>query len=637
MDILRYYTKEDLKAFSEAEQVNTAVEDPDGIFDAYLSLDSRLLEAAKGDGKTGGVYRFRGTIVWKIVTPLRAVVHHFRLSRQVFQAGGMRALAVRYRDFFNPKIIAMKIKNKIMSTAAVRSAKGSKYLDEVMPSEEEKELQRNTKFEKNVKISVLVPLYNTPINFLKDMIDSVVNQTYENWELCLADASDDNHPEVGQTVEEYVKRDSRIVYKKLDENKGIPDNTNACIDISSGDYISLFDHDDILHPSALFEVVKKINEENADFIYTDEATFDGERLETLIAYHFKPDFAPDNLRGVNYICHLTTFSRELMDKAGRFRTEFNGSQDHDIILRLTSKAKVVSHIPKILYFWRSHSGSTSKDIGTKMYAIEAGLNAVAEAETNRGYSAKSYCSQICLTHYRLIYDLKERPLVSIVVFGNDKDEIKYTLCSIADRCDYENIEVLVTSDSAEKMDETVKAACNGEYILFMGAGSAPVNRDFVEEFLMHAQKEEEGIVSGRVLNSKKRIIHADKAFGKDLDELFQETYPDASVLDPGFMGRMYYAHNTSASSIQFMMIKKSQFMEVNGFDMRFGSDGYDYDYAFKIRGLGKYVCVNPYVMSIRKDDIKDSLSEESIKLLRELHAEEIENGDPFYNENLSFG
>ncbi|MCR5273207.1 MAG: glycosyltransferase [Lachnospiraceae bacterium] len=636
MEILRYYTREDLIKEAEKENIDTTIEDVDGIFDAYLSLKSRLLEAVTGDEHTGGIYRLRGTIVWKIVTPLRAVVHHFRFSRQVFSAGGFRALKNRYRDFFNPKIIGIKIRNKIINSSTVRSKKGEEFLKSVLPNEEEKRLQRETKFEKNVKISVLVPLYNTPIKFLKDMIDSVVAQTYENWELCLCDASDDAHGEVGDVVREYIKNDKRIVYKKLTENRGISENTNECIDISSGDYISLFDHDDILHPSALFEVAKKINEEDADFIYTDEATFDGDSLKTLIAYHYKPDFAPDNLKGVNYICHLTTFSRELMEKAGRFRPEYNGSQDHDIILRLTSKAKHVSHVQKILYFWRSHSGSTAKDIGTKMYAIEAGLKAVSESERERGYNAKSYCTQICLTHYRLEYDLNDRPLVSIVVFDGDEEEQKYTLCAIARKCSYENIEVIVSGASAEKMDETVRAAANGKYVIFIGAGSAPVNKNFVEEFLMYAQREDTGIVSGRVLNNKKRIIHADKAFGKDVDGLFVETYPDAGVMDTGFMGRMYYAHNTSASSIQFMMIKKDLYLEVGGFETEYTDDGYEYDYAFKVRDKQKLVVVNPYVMAIRRDNKNTRLSGEAEKLLREKHADEIAAGDPYYNRNLSF-
>ena len=148
------------------------------------------------------------------------------------------------------------------------------------------------------------------------MIQSVQNQTYKNWELCLADGSDDRHGDVGNTVREYVKNDSRIVYKKLEKNGGISENTNACIEMATGDYIALFDHDDYLHPSVLFENMKAICETGADFLYTDEVVFEGDNISKIISTHFKPDFAIDNLRANNYICHFSVFSRELLDKVG---------------------------------------------------------------------------------------------------------------------------------------------------------------------------------------------------------------------------------------------------------------------------------------------------------------------------------
>jgi len=636
MDILRYYSKDSLEEASDNWNIKTDIDDVDGIFKGYLSLESRLLEAMAGDGKTGGVYKLRGTVIWKLVTPLRKIVHHFRLSRQVFQAGGMRALGRRYADFFNPRIIGIKIYNKYLNSSSVRRKKGHKFLTEVLPSEEEKKLQRENVFENPVKISILVPLYNTPTRFLKDMIDSVVDQTYPNWELCLADASDDAHTEVHDVVMEYCSKDERIVYKKLEKNGGISENTNECIEMSSGDYISLFDHDDILHPCALFYVMQKIDEENADFVYTDEATFEGESLETLIAYHFKPDFSYDNLRGVNYICHLTTFKKSLLSEiGGGFRPEYDGSQDHDIILRLTSKAKRVSHVPRILYFWRSHSGSTAQNIGTKSYAVDAGLKAVADAEAARGYDAKSYCTQICLTHYRVIYEIKGNPMVSIIVFGGDENDQAYTLSAISERITYDNYEVIVSSSMSEKMNEAV-AAANGEYVLFLAAGSNPVNADFVQELLMLAQREDAGMVAGRVLNDRKRIIHCDKAFGANLPELFIETNPDAQVMDTGFMGRMYYAHNTSAVNVQFTMINKALFEKLGGFDTEYKSDGYDYDFSFIVRNAGKNIIVNPYAMTMRRNSETNSPSAASLDLLRKRFADEIKNGDPFYNKNLSF-
>ena len=217
-------------------------------------------------------------------------------------------------------------------------------------------------FNKDIKFSVLVPLYNTPKKFLEEMIRSVQYQTYGNWELCLADGSDGEHDFVERYCLRAAEADSRIKYKKLTENKGISENTNECIKMASGDYIALFDHDDVLHPSALFECMKAICNNDADYVYTDEATFLGNSKSTILSFHFKPDFAYDNLLANNYICHFSVFKASLIDKVGMFRHKYDGSQDHDIILRLTNAAKNVVHIPKLLYFWRSHANSVAMDI-----------------------------------------------------------------------------------------------------------------------------------------------------------------------------------------------------------------------------------------------------------------------------------
>ena len=216
---------------------------------------------------------------------------------------------------------------------------------------EELEQQRTEMFEKDVKFSVLVPLYNTPEHFLHEMIQSVIDQTYANWELCLADGSDNEHPDVEKICRKYAEKDARVRYLKLEKNLGISGNTNACIDMAEGEYLALFDHDDLLHPAALYEMMKAICEQGADFIYTDENTFHKTPKDAYCP-HFKPDYAPDTLRANNYICHFTAFKRSLVNVVGKFRPECDGSQDFDMVLRLTEKAKKIVHIPKILYYWR---------------------------------------------------------------------------------------------------------------------------------------------------------------------------------------------------------------------------------------------------------------------------------------------
>lgn len=252
----------------------------------------------------------------------------------------------RLKNCGNIKDVIAKIKKKKKEKQIML-----RYGTNSFPNKEEAKRQRETVFENPVKISILVPLYNTPKNFLVEMLDSVVNQTYENWELCLADGSDKEHTYVEDICKEYMSRPGgeRIVYKKLLKNEGISGNTNACYKMATGEYIGLFDHDDVLHPSVLYEYVKVINEQNADYIYCDEITFKNGDLNKMITMHFKPDYAIDNLRANNYICHFSVFSRNLLEGTELFRTKFDGSQDHDMILRLTDAAKKVVHVPKALY------------------------------------------------------------------------------------------------------------------------------------------------------------------------------------------------------------------------------------------------------------------------------------------------
>ncbi|HCM92081.1 MAG TPA: glycosyltransferase, partial [Lachnospiraceae bacterium] len=296
------------------------------------------LEAANAD-LTYKLDKIRKSKLWKSIYPIRLAYSH------------LKNLITRIKRYGNLKNLMAKIKSKRIEKAAYKS-----YGTLSMPDEETRKAQEGTKFSEDIMFSILVPLYNTPDGFLRQMIDSVRNQTYKNWELCLADGSDDDHKGVGDICREYARDDKRIRYKKLDENLGISGNTNKCLEMATGSYIGLFDHDDILHPSALYEYMKVICNEDggkADYIYCDEATFKDDNIDNMITLHFKPDFAIDNLRANNYICHFSVFSRELVDNTGLFRSQFDGSQDHDLILRLTHNAKKIVHVPKILYYWRS--------------------------------------------------------------------------------------------------------------------------------------------------------------------------------------------------------------------------------------------------------------------------------------------
>ena len=242
-------------------------------------------------------------------------------------------------------------------------------------TKEQRAQQESTVFAKMPLISICVPLYNTDEKLLAELIDSVLAQSYKNFELCFADGSDDAHAGVGALVARFAARDSRIKYQKLAENKGISGNRNAAVEMGSGEYFCLLDHDDIIAEPALFEVVKAINETGADFIYSDEATFN-HRPSDSDSMHFKPDFSPDYLRALNYICHLSVIKRSLADSVGLYDPAFDGSEDFDFTFRITEKAEKIHHIAKPLYYWRIHAGSVADDITAKPYAYEAARRSV---------------------------------------------------------------------------------------------------------------------------------------------------------------------------------------------------------------------------------------------------------------------
>ncbi len=320
------------------------------------------------------------------------------------------------------------------------------YGSSSFPTPEEAKRQREEKFPRMPKISILVPLYNTPENFLREMIESVTSQTYENWELCLADGSDKEHGLVAETIVEYQKKDEtsgksgRILYHKLKKNEGISGNTNQCLAMATGEYIGLFDHDDILHPSVLYEYVKVINEQQADYIYCDETTFKSGDINKMLTMHFKPDYAIDNLRANNYICHFSVFARKLLDGTELFRPRFDGSQDHDMILRLTDRAERVVHVPKLMYYWRSHAGSTAAGIDAKPYAVEAAKGAVADHLRRHGFEHFQISSTRAFdTIFKIRYQIIGSPKISIVIANKDhKEDLKRCITSILEKSTYEN-------------------------------------------------------------------------------------------------------------------------------------------------------------------------------------------------------
>lgn len=550
--------------------------------------------------------------------------------------------------------------------SVLKKIKMLKRFDYTKITPERRRKEESVKFERNIKFSILVPLYNTPEQYLKEMIESVVNQTYKNWELCLADGSDENHKYVGLCVQEYLKKDKRIVYKKLEENMGISANTNACIEISSGDYISLFDHDDILHPSALFETMQAICDKNADFIYTDEAVFVGTNIKNVTIFHFKPDFSIDNLRANNYICHFSSFSRDLLNSAGMFRSEFDGSQDHDIILRLTSHAQNICHIPKVLYFWRSHPGSVAGDIGSKLYAIQAGRNAVADNISKSGYNATVYSSEASPTIYRIRYELTSEPLVSIVIASDSNDKrIKNCIDSLIQKTVYRNYEVVIVVNSGADINSsyycdlqkyanvrvvTLKEAysnagannfgalnAKGEYVVFLNKYTVVETCDWIEQMLMYAQRLDVGAVGPKICFKNNTVRRAGIILGFGKYKTVGLNFYRYTKDNNAYFGKLCYSQNLSAVTDECLMIKRQIFIDVGCFNKNFSALLCPADLCLRLKQKGFLTVFTPhaelyYTEPLSAEKRKKIEEHESFK---KLWAKEIALGDPYYNPNLS--
>ena len=474
------------------------------------------------------------------------------------------------------------------------------------------------------KISIVVPLYNTPLNFLEELLDSVVNQTYRNWELCCVDAGQDTA--VGQHVQARAKADPRIRYQKLTENEGIAGNTNHGFELATGDYIALLDHDDILHPCALWYTAQAIVEQGADFVYTDEATFEG-KVENVVLYHFKPDFMLDNLRSNNYICHLTTFSKVLMEQAGGGeRAEYNGSQDYDLFLRLTEKAQKIAHIPHALYYWRSSPNSTASDISAKTYCIDAGIAAL-KAHYARCGVAVDDVSLIPGTpgYYKTDYTIDHPGRVSILIPTCDHiRDLETCVESIYARTTYPDFEILLiennskeeqTFRSYERMrkehPDTLKvltwqgkgfnySALNnfgaqyatGEYLLLLNNDTEVITPGWLEEMVMYAQQKRVGCVGAKLLYPDDTIQHAGVGFG--IGGVAGHLHKYFPATSDGYMGRLNYVQDVYGDTAACLLIRKEIYDEVHGLDESYAVAFNDVDFCVRVREAGYTNVFTPF-------------------------------------------
>ncbi|MBE6975820.1 MAG: glycosyltransferase [Ruminococcaceae bacterium] len=602
---------------------------------------------------------------WKLTKPGRAIFGGIKKLLKSNRFTYLLAKGVKCLFREGIRSTWRKARRKLTNRVDYRKARKPIYTAEDLAQ------QRKKKFSRDIKFSILVPLYNTPEKYLHEMIRSVQNQTYANWELCLADGSDQQHRDVEKICAQYCKKDSRIIYKKLEKNMGISGNTNACIEMSTGEYIALFDHDDLLHPAALYEMMTAVCEQDADMIYTDENTFH-HTPEDAFFPHYKPDYAPDTLRSYNYICHFTAFSRELLEKAGGgFRSEFDGSQDYDLILRLTEQAKNVVHIPKILYYWRSHANSVASDISAKPYTMIAAKKALTEHLERVGLKGEVLDSTIPST-YRIRYEIEGEPLISILIPNKDHiDDLKKCIDSIVSVSTYQNWEIIIIENNSTEnrtfayYDEIQKdqrihvvtwagefnysainnfgaQSAQGDYLLLLNNDVEVLTPDWLEQMLMFAQRKDVGAVGAMLYYPDDTVQHAGVILGiGGVAGHAHKCFPRKSY---GYVSRMTIAQNYSCVTAACVLIRREIWTAINGLDESFKVAFNDVDMCMRIRKAGYLVVWTPYAELYHYESKSRGL-EDTIEKQRRFQGEverfmdrwhkELAAGDPYYNPNLS--
>ena len=479
------------------------------------------------------------------------------------------------------------------------------------------------KFAYNPLFSFIIPTYNVSKKYLSECIDSLLSQSYTNFEICIADDCS-SLKETIDTLKEYEKKDSRIriSYRKI--NGMISKASNTAIDMARGDFIVLIDNDDIIEKDALYYIVEALNNDRKlDLIYTDEDKIDfkGRYMEP----HFKPDYSPDTLMSVNYICHLACLRRSIVNDIGGFRSDYDGSQDYDLFLRFTEKTNHIFHIDKVLYHWRQTATSTAGYLGNKNYAYEAGKKALEDALKRRGLRGVVLDNPRVST-YLVKYD-NDGELVSIIIPMKDKASVtKRCLESLYGSCSYDNFEIILVDNGSkeqetfdmisyyeEKYDnfkcirldcefnysfinnEAVKYA-SGDYLLFLNNDTEVITSDFIEWMLGYARIDHVGCVGIKLLFPDKLVQHAGVVLG--YGGVAGHIYVALSYNDNGLFGRLVMPYNYSAVTAACLMVEKSKFESVNGFDENLKVALNDVDLNLKMLSSGLYnVCLSNVEMT----------------------------------------
>lgn len=518
-------------------------------------------------------------------------------------------------------------------------------------------------------ISILIPVYNIGKEFFSECLDSILNQSYKNFEICLVDDCS-TRQETIETLKEYSKKDKRIRVKYRKENGHISKTTNDALKMAKGEYIALVDDDDLLDKNALYEMVKVLNDDQTiDFIYSDE-----DKINTRGQYcdpHFKPNWSPDTLLSLNYICHFVIIRKKLVDEVQGFTVGLEGAQDHDLFLKVTEKTSNIYHIPKILYHWRMVEGSTSMTIDNKSYATDKGKIAIENALKRRKIKAH-VDKDTPSTYYKVVYELSKEPLVSVIIPTRDyADILKKCVDSIYEKTNYKNFEIIIANnDSKEKetldlfkkyqkkyknfkvvdciMDFNYSKINNiavkkskGEYIVLLNNDTEILSENWLSDLIGYASQKHIGCVGAKLLYPDMTVQHAGVILG--LGGVASHAYIGASRNELGMYGRLRVPYDYSCNTAACIAFKKSKFKEVGGLEEDLQVAYNDVDFNIKMLKSGYYNVFLPQVELIHYESKSRGLDTSSEKYKRFKKESDymykkwndILNNDPYYNPNLS--
>lgn len=544
------------------------------------------------------------------------------------------------------------------------------WYEAYVPDQEALRRQRKKKFSYEPVISVVVPAYRTPEVFLRQMVQSVQDQTYENWELCIANGSPEDETMTG-VLKELSSGDSRVRYKNLEKNLGIAENTNQAFAMANGEFVGLLDHDDLLAPNALYEVVRALQDRETDVAYTDEDKVTAE-LDEHFQPHLKPDFNLDLLRSNNYICHFFVVRREIVERVGGFRREFDGAQDYDFIFRCVEAARRVRHVPEILYHWRTHKASTADNPASKMYAFEAGRRAI-QAHLERTHTEGIVSHTKDYGFYRVQYPLRQREKISILIPNKDEREsLKACLESIWEKSTYTNYEIIIIENNSttqeifdyykvlEREHENLRVVtweqefnysainnfgadyASGRYLLFLNNDVTVITPGWMEEMLGVCQRPEVGAVGAKLYYPDDTIQHAGCVVG--LGGIAGHLFTDMPRSRTGYLHKASLLQDMSAVTAACMLMRREAFEEAGGFTEDLAVAFNDVDLCLKIRQRDWLVVYDPYVelyhmesktRGAEDDKKKVRRFQNEIEYMRSHWLTILKQGDPYYNKNLS--